>query len=126
MTQKRMTPFQRRKMGNRSKLRRVNINQNPNRAIRPRLSVHRTNKQIYVQVIDDIKGVTLAAASSMDKDLSLKAGHSVDAAIKVGKLIAERAKKAGVKKVQFDRGGFIYHGRIKAIAEAAREGGLEF
>jgi len=121
-----MTPFQRRKMGNRAKLRRVNIEQNPNRAIRPRLSVHRTNKQIYVQVIDDIKGVTLAAASSMDKDLGLKSGHSVDAASKVGKLIAERAVKAGVKKVQFDRGGFVYHGRIKAVAEGAREGGLEF
>lgn len=126
MTQKRMKPFQRRKMGNRAKLRRVNIEQNPNRAIRPRLSVHRTNKQIYVQVIDDINGVTLAAASSMDKDLGLKSGHSVDAAGKVGKLIAERAVKAGVKKVQFDRGGFVYHGRIKAVAEGAREGGLEF
>lgn len=126
MTQKRMTPFQRRKLGNRSKLRRVNINQNPNRAIRPRMSVHRTNKQIYVQVIDDIQGITLAAASSLDKDLGIKGGHSVDAAAKVGKLIAERAVKAGVKKVQFDRGGFIFHGRVKAIADGAREGGLEF
>lgn len=126
MTQKRLKPFDRRKMGNRAKLRRVNINQNPNRAIRPRLSVHRTNKQIYAQIIDDIKGVTLAAASSMDKDAGIKAGHSVDAAAKVGKLIAERAVKAGVKKVQFDRGGFLYHGRIKAIADGAREGGLEF
>lgn len=126
MTQKRMTPYQRRKMGNRSKLRRVNIDQNPNRAIRPRLSVHRTNKQIYAQIIDDVKGVTLAAASSMDKDAGVKAGHSVEAAEKVGKLIAERAVKAGVKKVQFDRGGFVYHGRIKAIADGARSGGLEF
>lgn len=126
MTQKRMTAFQRRKLGNRSKLRRVNIEQNPNRAIRPRLSVHRSNKQIYAQIIDDINGVTLASASSMDKDLALKAGHSVDAASKVGQLLATRAKKAGVKKVQFDRGGFIYHGRIKAIADGAREGGLEF
>ena len=126
MTQKRMKPFERRKLGNRSKLRRVNIEQNPNRAIRPRLSVHRTNKQIYAQIIDDIKGVTLASASSMDKDAGIKIGHSVDAASQVGKLIAERAVKAGVKKVQFDRGGFIYHGRIKAIADAAREGGLEF
>jgi large subunit ribosomal protein L18 len=126
MTQKRLTPFQRRKLGNRSKLRRVNIDQNPNRAIRPRLSVHRTNKQIYAQIIDDIKGVTLVSASTMDKDLALKAGHSVDAAAKVGALIAERAVKAGLKKVQFDRGGFIYHGRIKAVAEGAREGGLEF
>ena len=126
MTQKRMIPSKRRKMGTRAKLRRVNIDQNPNRAIRPRLSVHRTNKQIYAQVIDDIKGVTLAAASSVDKDAGIKAGHSVDAASKVGKLIAERAVKAGVKKVQFDRGEFLYHGRIKAVAESAREGGLEF
>lgn len=126
MTQKRMNPATRRKMGTRAKLRRVNIDQNPNRAIRPRLSVHRTNKQIYAQVIDDIKGVTLASASSLDKDAGIKAGHSVDAASKVGKLIAERAVKAGVKKVQFDRGGFVYHGRIKAVAEGAREGGLEF
>lgn len=126
MTVKRMKPAQRRKLGNRAKLRRVNINQNPNRMIRPRLSVHRTNKQIYAQIIDDIKGVTLASASSLDKDLSLKGGHSVDAATEVGKLVAERAKKAGVSKVQFDRGEFRYHGRIKAIAEAARAGGLEF
>ncbi len=126
MTQKRMIPSKRRKTGTRAKLRRVNIEQNPNRAIRPRLSVHRTNKQIYAQVIDDIKGVTLAAASSADKDAGIKAGHSVDAASKVGKLIAERAVKAGVKKVQFDRGEFLYHGRIKAVAESAREGGLEF
>ncbi len=126
MTAKRMTPSQRRKMGNRTKLRRININQNPNREIRPRLSVHRTNKQMYAQVIDDVKGVTLAAASTLDKDLALKAGHSVGAAEKVGKLLAERAKKAGISKVQFDRGEFIYHGRVKAVAEAAREGGLEF
>lgn len=126
MTQKRAIPSQRRKMGNRAKLRRVNINQNPNREIRPRLSVHRTNKQIYAQIIDDVKGVTLAAASSLDKDLGLKSGHSVEAAGKVGKLVADRAKKAGVKKVQFDRGGYVYHGRVKAMAEGAREGGLEF
>lgn len=126
MTQKRLKPADRRKMGTRSKLRRVNINQNPNREIRPRLSVHRTNKQVYAQIIDDVKGVTLASASSVDKDSGIKAGHTVDAASKVGQLIAERAKKAGVKKVQFDRGGFVYHGRIKAIAEGAREGGLEF
>ena len=126
MTMKRMTASQRRKMGTRAKLRRVNIDQNPNRAIRPRLSVHRTNKQIYAQIIDDVKGVTLAAASSLDKDLGLKGGHTVDAASQVGKLVAERATKAGVKKVQFDRGEFIYHGRVKAMAEGAREGGLEF
>ena len=126
MTQKRNTAAVRRKMGNRAKLRRVNINQNTNREIRPRLSVHRTNKQVYAQIIDDIKGVTLASASTLDKDLGLKVGHSVEAASKVGELIAERAKKAGVKKVQFDRGAFVYHGRVKAIAEGAREGGLEF
>jgi len=126
MTQKRMVPSQRRKMGTRNKLRSVNINQNPNREIRPRLSVHRTNKQMYVQVIDDIKGVTLAAASTLEKDLGIKAGHTVDAAAKVGQLVAERAKKAGVEKVQFDRGQFVYHGRVKAVAEGAREGGLSF
>ncbi len=123
---KRLTAAQRRKFGTRSKLRRVNIEQNPNREVRPRLSVHRTNKQIYVQVIDDIKGVTLAAASSADKDLGLKNGGDVAAATKVGKLLADRAKKAGVKKVQFDRGEFVYHGRVKAVAEGAREGGIEF
>ena len=123
---KRLTAQQRRKFGTRSKLRRVNIEQNPNREIRPRLSVHRTNKQIYAQVIDDVKGVTVAAASSMDKDLGLKNGGSVDAAEKVGKLVAERAKKAGVKKVQFDRGRFVYHGRVKALADGARSAGVEF
>lgn len=126
MTQKRMTPEKRRKTGNRAKLRRINIDQNPNREIRPRLSVHRTNKHISVQVIDDIQGKTLAAASSMDTDLALKAGHDVDAATKVGGLIAKRAKAAGVSKVQFDRGPYLYHGRVKAVAEGAREGGLEF
>ncbi|OUR77426.1 50S ribosomal protein L18 [Alphaproteobacteria bacterium 46_93_T64] len=95
---------------------------------RPRLSVHRTNKQIYVQVIDDKAGVTLAAASTLDKDLreALKNGGNKDAATAVGKLIAERAKKAGVTTVAFDRGAFKYHGRVKALAEAAREGGLSF
>lgn len=122
MAQKRMKPAQRRKMGTRAKLRRVNIDQNPNRAIRPRLSVHRTNKQIYAQVIDDVKGVTLASANSM----KLKAGHSVDAAKQVGELVAQVATKAGVKKVQFDRGSLLYHGRVKALAEGARAGGLEF
>jgi large subunit ribosomal protein L18 len=90
------------------------------------LSVHRSNNEIYCQVIDDVKGVTLAAASSLDKDLSLKSGSNVAAAQQVGKLIAERAKKAGVTQVQFDRGAFLYHGRVKALAEGAREAGLEF
>lgn len=123
---KRLLASQRRKFGTRRKLHRVNIEQNPNRDIRPRMSVHRTGKQIYVQVIDDVKGVTLAAASSLDKDLGLKNGGNAEAAQKVGKLLAERAKKVGVSKVQFDRGSFVYHGRVKAVAEGAREGGLEF
>ncbi len=95
---------------------------------RPRLSVHRSSKNIYVQVIDDVAGRTLAAASTLDADLrsSLKTGADVAAAAAVGKLVAERAAKAGVTEVVFDRGAFIYHGRIKALAEAAREGGLSF
>ena len=99
-----------------------------NRAGLPRLSVHRTNNQIYAQVIDDVKGVTLAAASTIDKDLksTLKTGATVASAAEVGKLVAARAKKAGVTKVMFDRGAFLYHGRIKALADGAREGGLEF
>lgn len=117
---------QRRSYGTRNKLRRINIETNVTRPVRPRLSVHRSNKQIYAQIIDDVKGVTLAAASSKDPSLKLKNGGTVDAAGKVGKLVAERAKKAGVEKVQFDRGSFLYHGRIKAVAEGAREGGLEF
>ena len=95
---------------------------------RPRLSVHRSSKNIYVQVIDDVAGRTLAAASTLDSDLrsKLKTGADVEAATAVGKLVAEPATKAGVKEVVFDRGAFIYHGRIKALAEAAREGGLSF
>jgi large subunit ribosomal protein L18 len=95
---------------------------------RPRLSVHRSSKHIYVQVIDDAKGQTLAAASTIDKDLkgSLKTGADIAAAAAVGKLIAERATKAGVTEVVFDRGPYIYHGRVKALADAAREGGLSF
>jgi large subunit ribosomal protein L18 len=95
---------------------------------RPRLSVHRSSKNIYAQVIDDVAGRTLAAASTLDAGLkgSLKTGADVSAAAAVGKLVAERASQAGVKEVVFDRGAFIYHGRIKALAEAAREGGLSF
>ena len=95
---KRINSSARRKFVTRKKLRSVNINQNPNRDIRPRLSVHRTNKQISAQVIDDVKGVTIASASSLDKDAATKNGGNIDAATKVGKLVAERAKKAGVKK----------------------------
>jgi large subunit ribosomal protein L18 len=95
---------------------------------RPRLSVHRTSKNIYVQIIDDAKGHTIAAASTLEKDFRVtkKTGADTAAAAAVGKLIAERAGKAGVKQVVFDRGSYIYHGRIKALAEAAREGGLDF
>ena len=95
---------------------------------RARLSVFRSNRNIYAQVIDDINGVTLAAASSLDKELKgkVKAGGNTDAATEVGKLVAARAKKAGVSEVVFDRGGYIYHGRVKALADAAREGGLKF
>ena len=95
---------------------------------RLRLSVHRSNMNIYVQIIDDLHSRTVASASTLDKELrpSLKGGANVEAAIAVGKLIAERAKAAGVKEVVFDRGAYIYHGRIKALADAAREGGLSF
>jgi len=91
-----------------------------------RLSVHRSGKNIYAQVIDDAKGVTLAAASTLDETLRGKVKSTKEGAASVGKLIAERAKKAGVEKVVFDRGGFLYHGRIKALADAAREAGLKF
>ncbi|MCB8836852.1 50S ribosomal protein L18 [Aurantimonas sp. VKM B-3413] len=95
---------------------------------RPRLSVHRSSKNIYAQVIDDDAGRTLAAASTLDPKLreALKTGADVAAAAAVGKLVAERAKEAGVTDVVFDRGAFIYHGRVKALADSAREGGLNF
>lgn len=119
---------QRRIFRTRSKIRRVNIDRVGVRETRPRLSVFRSGKQIYAQVIDDLNGVTLAAASTMDKDLKskLKSGSNKEAATEVGKLVAERAKKAGVSKVVFDRGSYIYHGRVKALADGARDGGLEF
>ena len=95
---------------------------------RARLSVFRSSKHIYAQIIDDAKGETVASASSLEKDMrgSLKTGADVDAAKAVGKLVAERALDKGVKDVIFDRGGYRYHGRVKAVAEAAREGGLNF
>jgi len=95
---------------------------------RPRLSVFRSSQHIYAQVIDDERGVTLAAASSVEKDMrkKLKTGGDKDAASLVGASIAERALKAGIKDVVFDRGGRLYHGRVRALAEAAREGGLNF
>ncbi|MBF0560489.1 MAG: 50S ribosomal protein L18 [Alphaproteobacteria bacterium] len=93
---------------------------------RLRLSVHRSGRHIYAQVIDDTLGRTLAAASTLDEVLRDKTGADKSAAVAVGKLIAERAVAVGVKQVVFDRGGFLYHGRIKALADAAREGGLDF
>ena len=95
---------------------------------RPRLSVFRSDKNIYAQIIDDATGRTLAAASTLDKDVkaSVKSGATAEAAAAIGKLIAERGTKAGVAEVVFDRGAYIYHGRVKALADAAREGGLQF
>jgi large subunit ribosomal protein L18 len=95
---------------------------------RPRLSVFRSGKHIYAQIIDDSAGRTVAAASTLDKDLkaNLPTGANKDAAAAVGKLIAERSKAAGIVAVVFDRGSYLYHGRVKALAEAAREGGLDF
>jgi len=110
--------FDRRSQRNRAQIRKKSTG-------RPRLSIHRTNLHIYAQIIDDVKGATLAAASTLDKGLK-GASSNVDGATKVGKLIAERAKAAGVETVVFDRGGFLYHGRVKALADAARDGGLNF
>ena len=95
---------------------------------RPRLSVFRSSKQIYAQIIDDEQGRTLAAASSLEKDVKgkLKTGATVEAAREIGRLVAERATQAGVTRVVFDRSGYLYHGRVKALADAAREGGLDF
>ncbi|MAQ86382.1 50S ribosomal protein L18 [Psychromarinibacter halotolerans] len=111
--------FQKRRLRVRNKLRKMN-------AGRVRLSVHRSNKNISVQLIDDVQGVTLASASSMEKDLGVVGRNNVEAAAKVGTVIAERAKKAGVEECYFDRGGFLFHGKVKALADAAREGGLKF
>lgn len=110
--------FLKRRLRVRSKLRKVNSG-------RPRLSVHRSSKNMSVQLIDDISGVTLAAASTLEKDLGFYGKNTLEAAAKVGATIAERAKKAGITEAQFDRGGFLFHGRIKALADAARENGLK-
>ena len=117
---------ERRKVRNRYQLKRKSAASKD--GIRPRLSVHRTGKYIYAQVIDDVNGVTLAAASSLAPAMreKLKTGADKTAAIEVGKEIAKQAIKAGIKKVVFDRGGFIFAGRVKALADAAREAGLEF
>jgi large subunit ribosomal protein L18 len=93
---------------------------------RPRLSIHRSGQHIYAQIIDDAQGRTLASASTLEKDVRDVTGATTDAATKVGQRVAERAKAAGVTAVVFDRGGFLFHGRVKALADGAREGGLEF
>lgn len=97
-------------------------------AARPRLNVFRSSKHVYAQIIDDVKGVTIVAASTQDKELqeSVKNGGNVDAARQVGELIAKRAKEQGIEQIVFDRGGYLYHGRIQALADAAREAGLVF
>lgn len=123
-----LTSAQRRTFRTRNKIRRVNIDRVGNRTTRPRLSVFRSGRQVYAQVICDIKGVTLASASTLDKAVKekIKSGSTAEAATEVGKVIAERAGKAGVSEVVFDRGRYLYHGRVKALAEGAREGGLKF
>lgn len=93
---------------------------------KPRLSVFRSNKDIYAQLIDDKQGHTLAAASSREKGIFSEGGNKIDKSAKVGKLLAERAKAAGVEACVFDRGGYLYHGRVKSLADGAREGGLKF
>lgn len=119
MANSKRTLFLKRRLRVRNRLRKVN-------AGRVRLSVHRSNKNISVQLIDDVRGVTLASASSLEKDLGIIGKNNVEAAAKVGTAIAERAKKAGVEDCYFDRGGFLFHGKVKALADAAREGGLKF
>ena len=118
---KRLNPTERRKA-------RIRRSLAANAGGRPRLSVFRSSAQIYAQVIDDSKGVTLASASSLEKSMrdELKTGANIEAAKKIGLAITERAKAAGVGKVVFDRGGYLFHGRVKALAEGAREGGLDF
>ena len=111
--------FLKRRMRVRNKLRKVN-------AGRVRLSVHRSNKNISVQLIDDLAGTTLASASTLEKDLGVVGKNNIEAATKIGAAIAERAKKANVTECYFDRGGFLFHGKVKALADAAREGGLKF
>ena len=111
--------FQKRRQRVRNKLRKM-------AGERPRLSVHRSSKNISVQLIDDAQGRTLAAASTLEKDLGLKGKNNKEAAARIGTEIAARAKAAGVEEVVFDRGGFLFHGKVKALADAAREGGLKF
>ncbi|MFW2589105.1 50S ribosomal protein L18 [Sagittula sp. SSi028] len=118
MANNKRTLFLKRRLRVRNKLRKVN-------AGRVRLSVHRSNKNISVQLIDDVAGKTLAAASTMEPSLGVVGKNNIEAATKVGAAIAERAKAAGVTEAYFDRGGFLFHGKVKALADAAREGGLK-
>ncbi|WP_371056483.1 MULTISPECIES: 50S ribosomal protein L18 [unclassified Rhodosalinus] len=111
--------FQKRRLRVRNKVKKMNSG-------RPRLSVHRSNKNIHVQLIDDVAGRTLASASSLEATLGVVGKNNTEAAAKIGAAIAERAKAAGVDQCYFDRGGFLFHGGIKALADAAREGGLKF
>ncbi|MCA0204547.1 MAG: 50S ribosomal protein L18 [Proteobacteria bacterium] len=111
--------FQKRRQRVRNKLRKTANG-------RLRLSVHRSNKNISAQLIDDAKGITIASASTLEKELGVVGVNNIDAATKVGAAIAERAKAAGIEECYFDRGGFLFHGKIKALADAAREGGLKF
>ncbi len=111
--------FQKRRLRVRNKLRKTANG-------RPRLSVHRSSKNISVQIIDDVQGVTLAAASTLEPGLGVVGKNNVEASAKVGAAIAERAKAKGIEDVYFDRGGFLFHGKVKALADAAREGGLKF
>ena len=111
--------FQKRRLRVRNKLRRTANG-------KLRLSVHRSSKNISAQIINDVDGVTLASASTMEKEFGVVGKNNVEAAAKVGAALAERAKKAGLEEMYFDRGGFLYHGKVKALAEAAREGGLKF
>lgn len=111
--------FQKRRLRVRNKLRAMSNG-------RPRLSVFRSSKNISVQLIDDVNSITLASASTLEKDLGFVGKNNVEAAAKIGAAIAERAKAKGVEEVVFDRGGFLFHGKIKALADAAREGGLKF
>lgn len=118
MASKKMELFRRRRLRVRNKLRRVQSG-------RMRLSVFRSSKNISVQLIDDSRGATLASASTLERELGLSGKNNAQAAARIGALIAERALKAGVSEAYFDRGGFLYHGRIRALADAAREGGLK-
>ena len=119
MANTKRTLFLKRRQRVRNKLKSVNTG-------RLRLSVHRSSKNISVQLIDDVNGVTVAAASTLEKDLGLIGKNNVEAAAKIGATIAERAKAKGIEEAYFDRGGFLFHGKIKALADAAREGGLKF